>query len=64
MDPSTEGGNLAAHGKVTGESFWHVSHMLCDYLCWDCPILQRERAQVEPTHRCVVRTLPPPACLA
>lgn len=63
MDPSTEGGNLAAHGKVTGESFWHVSHMLCDYLCWDCPILQRERAQVEPTHRCVVRTSPP-ACLA
>lgn len=34
------GGNLAAHGKHTGEAFWHVSRMLSDYLCWDCPALQ------------------------
>lgn len=36
------GGNLAAHGKHTGEAFWHVSRMLSDYLCWDCPALQPE----------------------
>ncbi len=38
------GGNLAAHGKHTGEAFWHVSRMLSDYLCWDCPALQPEAA--------------------
>jgi SAM-dependent methyltransferase len=36
------GGNLSAHGKHTGEAFWHVSRMLADYLCWDCPALQPE----------------------
>ena len=36
------GGNLAAHGKHTGEAFWHVSWILSDYLCWDCPALQPE----------------------
>lgn len=38
------GGNLAAHGKHTGEAFWHVSRMLADYLCWDCPALQSQVA--------------------
>ena len=41
------GGNLAAHGKHTGEAFWHVSRMLADYLCWDCPALQPHAPQAQ-----------------